>query len=173
MSEKKSTNAKEKTASPKAAAPKKASVKKRAVQNKQVADTSRRDDAVAEGQANVAEPTEAQAAEEKRRAGIRRSLEQNQETIDNLEADIDNLREQSAKLLLSLYPQQGANDPHHKAVKGFLEASRNERASRASNPAKLAALIAQMHKSPIDAAMTRNTKRGTGRPDRPIKKATD
>ena len=167
-----SDSEKSKPAPAKKAVVKKASVKKStSVQDKQAADTDRRTGAVEAGQANKPEPSEAQAAEEKRRDGIRRSLEQNQETMDSLEADIDNLREQSAKLLLTLYPQQGPNDPHHIAVKGFLEASRKERATRASNPAKLAALIAQMHKSPIDAAMTRATKRGTRRPDRPMKSA--
>lgn len=168
-----SDNAETKAPTPKTAK-KKAPLKKAATaQAKQAADTERRDDAVAEGQANIPPATEAQVAEQKRRDGIQRSLVQNQETIDSLEADIDNLREQSAKLLLSLYPQQGANDPHHVAVKGFLEASRNERANRASNPAKLKALIENMQKSPIDAAMTRHTKRGTRRPDRLVKTAKE
>lgn len=166
----KAENAKAKKNAPKAAAPKKTSVKKAAPQKaKQDADASRRAEAVDEGQLNKPEPSDAQAAEEKRRDGIRRALVQNQDTIDSLDAQVEQLREQSAKLLLALYPQQGANDPHHKAVKGYLAASRMERANRASSPAKLKALLENMQKSPIDAAMTRHTKRGTRRPDRPMK----
>lgn len=154
------------------AATKKATPKKKsAPRAKSAADGPRRAEAVAEYQDNIPEPSEEQVAEEERRAKIRESMVANQETIDNLEADIENLREQNAKLLLALYPQQGENDPRHVAVKGFLEASRRERANRASNPAKLKALIEQMHKSPIDAAMTRHTKRGTRRPERPQKSA--
>jgi hypothetical protein len=169
MPEKKD-NAQKKTTAPKTTAKKKSTVKRAsAVQDKQAADTERRDDQVAEGQLNIPEPSDAQVAEEKRRDGIRRNLVQNQGTIDSLDAQVEQLREQSAKLLLALYPQQGANDPHHKAVKGFLAASRMERANRASTPAKLKALLENMQKSPIDAAMTRHTKRGTRRPDRPMK----
>jgi chromosome segregation ATPase len=167
----KKDSAEEKAPAPKTAA-KKASVKKPPTQKaKQAADTTRRAAAVDEGQANIPPITEAEIAENARRDNIRASLEANQETVENLESQADDLREQSAKLLLSLYPQQGENDPHHVAVKGFLAASRAERANRASNPAKLKALIENMQKSPIDAAMTRHTKRGTRRPDRPIKTA--
>jgi hypothetical protein len=159
------------TTTPKPAAKKTAIKKAGAQKDKQAADTTRRTAAVDEGQANIPPMSEADAAENKRRDAIRSSLVNNQTTIDNLEADADKLREQSAKLLLSLYPQQGPNDPHHVAVKGYLAASRMERANRASNPAKLKALLENMQKSPIDAAMTRHTKRGTRRPDRPQKVA--
>jgi hypothetical protein len=165
-------NGKKKTTATPKPATKKTPVKKAGAQkDKQAADTTRRTAAVAEGQANTPPISEAEVAENARRDDLRASMETNQLQIDELEAQADELREQSAKLLLSLYPQQGANDPHHVAVKGFLKASRAERANRASNPAKLKALIENMQKSPIDAAMTRHTKRGTRRPERPIKKA--
>lgn len=159
-----------KTTVKKKAAPKKAAAKKSTIsQDKTAADTTRRAEAVDEYQDNIPPPTAAELAENERKESLRADMETNQAAIDEHEEQADILREQNAKILLSLYPQQGENDPHHVAVKGFLEASRKERATRASNPAKLKALIEQMHKSPIDAAMTRNTKRGTRRPDRPVK----
>ena len=159
-----------KKAAPKKAAPKKAAAKKSTIsQDKKSADSARRTEAVTEYQDNIPPPTEAELKENERREGLRRDMEANQDEIDKLEEQADILREQNAKILLALYPQQGENDPHHVAVKGFLEASRKERANRASNPAKLKALIANMHKSPIDQAMTRKSQRGTSRPNRPVK----
>lgn len=114
-------------------------------------------------------PDDAARAEDKRRKGIRAELEAIEHTRQNLQAQIDDLDERSARLLLELYPQSGESDTLTDAMRGYLESSKRDRQMRVSEPARLAALIDAAQKAPIDRAMMRRNTRGTARPRHPTK----
>lgn len=138
--------------------------------SKKAADKTRRDTAIAEHQDAVAGAPvdELFAAGEKKKAALLAKLDGLAAEVAEHDAAINGLRDESAALLLELYPQQGENDKHAVAVRGYLNASARERAHRKLAPARLKALLEKAGLAPIDAAFSRARGRGMARPARKV-----
>ncbi len=65
-----------------------------------------------------------------------------------------------------LYPHAVKSDTLVDAVRGYVKAQKRIRANRASNPARIAEILKQAGKSPIDAAFHKQRARGMTRPRR-------
>ncbi len=112
--------------------------------------------------------TEEEAAELQRRATLQTLLMDTAQEIQNHEDAIEELKARSRDLMAELYPQTLQSDRHVDAVRGYLQASQNERENRGAHPARLRDLLTRAGKAPIDAAFQRARARGMGRPIRPI-----
>ena len=131
--------------------------------DKKAADTTRRKATIA----NADRPaTVVDEAEEKRKAAIQEELAlceaELQEHLDGIEA----CRKESARLMGELYPHMTESDSLVDAVRGHIAAQKKIRASRASNPARIAEILKAAGKAPIDAAFHRQRARGQSRPTR-------
>jgi hypothetical protein len=111
-------------------------------------------------------PTEADLAEEKRKAGIREKLVAVQNTLEEALATIDGCKEEARALMADLYPSLVKSDRPVDAVKGYVESQKALRKNRALEPARLKALLQAAGKAPIDAAFHRQRARGMARPIR-------
>ena len=140
-------------------------------QAKKKADKIRREAAIEAAKETQPGPSEALIAAQERKDEIIAKLHELDEEARKLEAEAQELRDVSAGLLLKLYPQQGPNDPHFVAVRGYLRAARMERQNRSLAPARLKALLQAAGRAPIDAAFARARGRGMARPKRAIKSA--
>ena len=161
-----------KKASAKKQTRKKAAPKKAAAINVANADVDDSIDALADDEIVYDPGTEtddAFGAEEKRRLRIREEMAINQDQIDALRQQVDALAEKNQALLLELYPQQNDSDSLATAVRGYVKSAIADRQRRVEDPVRLAALLDQVTKAPIDAAMVRRRRRGTMRPQRPQK----
>ncbi len=140
--------------------------------DKKTADKSRRETAIAEHQEAVAKApvNEELAASDKKKKKILAKLDELAAEVAVHDEAINVLREESAALLLELYPQQGENDKHSVAVRGYLNASARERQHRKIAPARLKSLLEKAGLAPIDAAFTRARGRGMARPARKVAK---
>lgn len=131
--------------------------------DKKAADTGRRKTAI-NSTVRAADPFD--AAEEKRRAGIMEKLEAVQLELDNHLSGIEACKIAARDLMAELYPHMDASDKLVDAVRGHIAAQKAIRASRASNPARIAEILKQAGKAPIDAAFQRQRARGMSRPNR-------
>lgn len=140
--------------------------------DKKAADKSRRDAAIGEHQAAVADAPGDKDLEksDKAKAKILAKMEELADEVAKHDEAINVLREESAALLLQLYPQQGENDKHSVAVRGYINASARERKHRALAPGRLKALLEKAGMAPIDAAFSRARGRGMARPARKVAK---
>lgn len=111
-------------------------------------------------------PTEADEAEEKRKAGIREKLGAVQDTLEKALATIDTCKEEARALMADLYPSLVKSDRPVDAVKGYVASQKALRKNRALEPARLKALLEAAGKAPIDAAFHRQRARGMARPIR-------
>ena len=142
-----------------------------AAAQKKKADKIRRDAEIEAAQENQGGPTEEQLEAQAAKDAIVDELHEIDRQARKLEAKSQVLRDKSAELLLQLYPQQGPNDPHHIAVRGYLKAAHNERQNRSLAPARLKALLQAAGRAPIDAAFSRARGRGMARPNRSAPKS--
>ncbi len=140
--------------------------------DKKAADKARRETAIAEHQEAVANAPvdEALAKSDKKKKKILAKLDELAAEVAVHDEAINALREESAALLLELYPQQGENDKHSVAVRGYLNASARERTHRKLAPVRLKALLEKAGLAPIDAAFSRARGRGMARPKRQVAK---
>lgn len=140
--------------------------------DKKAADKVRRETAIAEHQEAVANAPvdEALAKSDKKKAKLLDKMDEIAAEILEHDEAINVLREESAALILQLYPQQGENDKHSVAVRGYLNASARERQHRKIAPARLKSLLEKAGLAPIDAAFSRARGRGMARPNRTVKK---
>lgn len=136
--------------------------------SKKKADRERREVTIAEVAENTAPPDEALVAEDERRTGLMAEMEELDAEAQEHDKKAKKCRKKIGKLLLSMYPQAGPNDPHHKAVRGYLEASAAERQNRALAPSRLKAMLVAAGKAPIDHAFSRKAARGMNRPQRKL-----
>jgi hypothetical protein len=113
-----------------------------------------------------AEPSEAERAELERRAKLRGELDEIQSDLEKTLEKVDALKHRAREIMGEIYPHQVASDRPVDAVRGFLKASREERATRGAHPARLKELLLRAGKAPIDAAFMRARGRGTQRPSR-------
>jgi hypothetical protein len=136
--------------------------------NKKAADKTRRDKSIAEYQEAVAAaPVNKELeASDKKKAKLLEKLDALAAEVAVHDEAINALREESAALLLELYPQSGENDPPAVAIRGYINASARERAHRKLAPARLKALLEKAGLAPIDAAFSRARGRGMARPAR-------
>ncbi len=137
----------------------------RAASEKRDADIVRRDAAIADAP-RPPDPSEADLAEQTRKADIRSRMEACQGDIDDLQAAVDEKKVDLKALSDELYPHLVASDHHTTAVRGYVESQKALRRTRASNPEVLKKMLALAGKAPIDAAMSRQKARGMKRPDR-------
>lgn len=137
---------------------------------KKKADAARRETAIAEAADNMPEPSDEVTAEDERRDAIADKLLEIDEEVQEIDARAAKLRKKQQKLMLQLYPQQGENDPHSVAVRGYLNASHRERQHRALAPARMKVMLKAAGMAPIDAAMQRKSARGFARPKRSLNK---
>ncbi len=140
--------------------------------NKKAADKTRRETAIAEHQEAVAAAPvdEALAKSDKKKKKLLAKLDELAAEVAVHDEAINVLREESAALLLELYPQSGENDKHSVAVRGYLNASARERQHRKIAPARLKSLLEKAGLAPIDAAFSRARGRGMARPARTVAK---
>ena len=140
--------------------------------DKKAADKTRRETAIAEHQEAVANaPVDKEfEAGEKKKAKLLAKMDELAAEVAVHDEAINKLRDESAALLLELYPQQGENDPPAVAIRGYINASARERAHRKLAPARLKALLEKAGLAPIDAAFSRARGRGMARPARTVKK---
>ncbi len=131
--------------------------------DKKAADTGRRKTAI-DSTTRSAEPFDPD--EEKRKNVIREKMEavtaERDEALDAAETCQARLRELSAEL----YPHSAKSDTLVDAVRGHIKAQKKIRANRAGNPARIAEILKQAGKAPIDAAFHRQRARGMTRPTR-------
>lgn len=142
-----------------------------AAAQKKKADKIRRDAEIEAVQENQVGPTDEQLEAQEAKDAIVDELHEIDLEARELEESAQVLRDKSAELLLQLYPQQGPNDPHHIAVRGYLKAAHNERQNRSLAPARLKALLQAAGRAPIDAAFSRARGRGMARPNRSAPKS--
>lgn len=140
--------------------------------DKKAADKSRREAAIDEHQAAVAAAPVNEDLEksDKRKAKLLAKMDAIAVEVATHDEAINALREEAAALLLQIYPQQGENDKHSVAVRGYLNASARERQHRALAPGRLKALLEKAGMAPIDAAFSRARGRGMARPARKVAK---
>ena len=113
-------------------------------------------------------------AEEKRKAAIQEKLAACQEEIDEALDVISECRARAADLMGELYPHTAQSDKLVDAVRGHIAAQKIIRKNRASNPARIAEILKQAGKAPVDAAFHRARARGMSRPTRtPVKPKGD
>lgn len=141
------------------------------VAEKAVADGARRTAVIEEHQENAPEPDPALVASDEARADLMEALHELDASAKELETSLDEIRQSQGELLLTLYPQQGPNDPHYKAVRGFLKASAAQRRHRAIGPERLKSMLKLAGMSPVDASMQRARFRGANRPKHPQRNA--
>ena len=131
--------------------------------DKKAADTGRRETAI-DSSVRVSDPVDPE--EEKRKNEIREKMEavtaDRDGYLDEAEACQARLRELSAEL----YPHSAKSDTLVDAVRGHIKAQKKIRANRAGNPARIAEILKQAGKAPIDAAFHRQRARGMTRPTR-------
>lgn len=130
------------------------------------ADQARRDQAIADAP-RPPDPSKEDKAEQKRKSDIRAKMAETQAEIDDLEAGVEEKKDELRSLSAELYPHLEESDHHTVAVKGYIESQKKVRATRASSPETLKRMLAEAGKAPIDAAMSRKKGRGTQRPTRP------
>lgn len=135
---------------------------------KKKAEKIRREEAIEAGKANAGEPDEALIAEDERKQALMDEMEELDAEAQEADAVAAEARRKIALLLTSLYPQQGPNDPHHKAVRGYLTAASAERKNRALAPARLKEMLIAAGRAPIDNAFSRKAARGFNRPKRKL-----
>lgn len=140
--------------------------------DKKTADKARRTAAIDEHQKAVAAAPvdEKLAASDKKKTKIRAKLDELAAEVATHDEAINALRDESAALLLELYPQAGENDKHSVAVRGYLNASARERQHRKIAPVRLKAMLEKAGLAPIDAAFSRARGRGMARPARKVAK---
>lgn len=134
--------------------------------DKTKADADRREKAIADAP-RPPDPSKEDKAEQKRKDDIRAKMAETQAEIDDLEAGIDEKKDELLALSSELYPHLVESDHHTTAVKGYIESQKNLRRTRASSPETLKRMLAEAGKAPIDAAMSRKKARGGQRPTRP------
>lgn len=136
--------------------------------DKKAADKTRREKLIAEHQEAIAKAPvdEKFEAGEKRKAEIMDRMAELADDVAAHDEEINTLRDESAELLLELYPQQGQSDKLSTTVRAYLNASARERQHRKLAPARLKALLLKAGLAPIDAAYARARGRGMARPIR-------
>ena len=140
--------------------------------DKKAADKTRREKAITEYQEAVdAAPVNKELeASDKKKAKLLAKLDDLAAEVAVHDAAIDVLRDESAAIVLELYPQQGENDPPSQAIRGYLNASARERQHRKLAPVRLKAILEKAGLAPIDAAFSRARGRGMARPARKVAK---
>jgi hypothetical protein len=137
-----------------------------AQKDKRKADTERRKKAIAEAP-RAPDPSKEDAAEQDRKAELRAKMAVIQGEIDDLETAADEKRVELRATSAELHPHLTASDHHVDAVRGYIASQKKERANRASNPARIKAILEAAGKSPIDSAFSAQRARGAKRPARP------
>lgn len=131
--------------------------------DKKAADTTRRKETIA---ASPTPDTSVEDAEDKRKAGIYEKLETVQGELVEALAAVDDCRDRASELMAELYPHSAESDKLVDAVRGHIKAQKKIRASRATNPARIAEILKAAGRSPIDNAFHVQRARGMGRPTR-------
>lgn len=137
-----------------------------AQKDKRKADTARRKQAIADAP-RAADPSEADLAEQERKAGLRAKMAEIQSEIDDIADASDERKAELRRVSAELYPHLVESDHHVDAVRGYIASQKKERANRASNPARIKAILEAAGKSPVDAAFSAQRARGAKRPARP------
>ncbi|MCK5317141.1 MAG: hypothetical protein KAJ55_04470 [Anaerolineales bacterium] len=131
--------------------------------DKKAADTTRRTRAIAD---SPAPDTTASDAEEKRKAAIYEKLDAVQGDLLEAQAAVETCKGRARDLMAELYPHAQESDKLVDSVRGHIAAQKKLRASRASNPARIAEILKAAGRSPIDQAFHVQRARGMGRPTR-------
>lgn len=137
-----------------------------AQKDKRKADTVRRKAAI-EDAPRAADPSGADLAEQERKAKLRARMTEIQTEIDDLYGAVDERKAELKSVSDELYPHLVESDHHVDAVRGYIASQKKERANRASNPARIKAILEAAGKSPVDAAFSAQRARGAKRPARP------
>jgi hypothetical protein len=137
-----------------------------AQKDKRKADDARRKKAIADAP-RAPDPSKEDAAEQERKAELRAKMAVIQGEIDDLETAADEKRTELRATSGELHPHLTASDHHVDAVRGYIASQKKERANRASNPARIKAILEAAGKSPIDSAFSAQRARGAKRPARP------
>lgn len=134
---------------------------------KKTADAGRRKERIDEAEALQIPLSEQDEEEQARKDAIREQMAEVAEDRDDAQAHVKKCQALLRELSGRLYPHAVKSDHIVKAVKGYTESQKRLRAHRATEPARLKALLEQAGKAPIDAAFQRQRARGAGRPTRP------
>jgi len=135
--------------------------------DKRKADAARRKEAIAIAP-RAPDPSKEDEAEQKRKAELRAKMAEIQKRIDDLETSSEEEREELRVVSAKLYPHLEASDHHVDAVRGYISRQKELRAVRASNPARIKAILEAAGKSPIDSAFAAQRGRGMKRPARSV-----
>jgi hypothetical protein len=131
--------------------------------DKKAAETGRRKAAI-DAAERTREPVDPE--EEKRKNAIREEMEAVTRDRDEFLAEAQGCQERLTELSAELYPHSAKSDTLVDAVRGHIKAQKKIRANRAGNPARIAEILKQAGKAPIDAAFHRQRARGMSRPSR-------
>lgn len=133
---------------------------------KQAADAARRENAIKTAP-RPPDPSDEDKAEQERKAKLRDKMAEIQDEIDDLEGAVDVKKDELKAVSAELYPHMVESDHHVTAVRGYIESQKQLRATRASSPARIKAILEAAGKSPIDQAFAAQRARGAKRPQRP------
>ncbi len=133
---------------------------------KQKADAERREKAIADAP-RPPDPSAEDLAEQERKAQLREKMAEIQDEVDDLEAAVQAKKEELRATSAELYPHLERSDHHVDAVKGYVESQKKLRATRASSPARIKAILEAAGRAPIDQAFQAQRARGAKRPARP------
>ncbi len=148
------------------AAPAKRKPRTQAQKEKRKADTERRKKAIADAP-RPPDPSKEDEAEQKRKVDLREKMAEIQGEIDDLEAAVDERKEALTATSSELYPHLVRSDHHVDAVRGYIASQKELRRTRASNPARIKAILEAAGRAPIDLAFRAQRARGAKRPVRP------
>lgn len=148
------------------AAPAKRKPRTEAQKDKRKADAARRKKAIADAP-RPPDPSKEDQAEQERKAEIRAKMDELQGEIDDLETAVDEKKVELRDASGELYPHLVRSDHHVDAVRGYIASQKKLRATRASNPARIKAILEAAGRAPIDQAFQAQRARGAKRPHRP------
>ncbi len=131
--------------------------------DKKAAETGRREAAI-DAAERTREPVDPE--EEKRKNAIREKMQEVTAERDGFLDDAEGCQAKLRELSAELYPHSAKSDSLVDAVRGHIKAQKKIRANRAGNPARIAEILKQAGKAPIDAAFHRQRARGMARPTR-------
>lgn len=137
----------------------------KAAEEKKTADKARRKKAIADSP-RPPDPSEEDLKIQAEKNELREKMADVSAELEEILAAAESCREELRRLSLLLNPHLGASDHHVTAVRGYVLSQKRLRATRATDPERIKAILRAAGKAPIDAAFAKQRARGQKRPTR-------
>jgi hypothetical protein len=138
---------------------------KAAQAEKKAADKTRRKKAIADSP-RPPDPSEEDLKIQAEKDELRAKMAEVHTELEEILEAADLCRDELRRLSLLLNPHLGASDHHVTAVRGYVLSQKRLRATRATDPERIKAILKAAGKAPIDAAFSKQRARGMKRPTR-------